>query len=502
MQLYCAARDTHPPRFTRLTTLANNVKELKFTAAGAFYQLGRQVRFVSKAAFDELLRKGRGQTSHEAVVDEEGVSLATHPSNCLLHELEADEVLIESDFFNDSMLLYVSKVSEARVYFAKVDPQALISEQGLKVKLRNIIAESPDKYGTITPGINMNLEQDKVRFILDTPFVYNQSYDFFVKEERIELVEEFRILGPQFDRSKFDITVVYAPALEGHKIPITLVHRKGLLRKDGSPTDINNPSKLLLKTYGCYGLNNHPSFELTNWSLLERNWIIAYAHIRGGSELGDAWHQSTLKTFKHRSVDDIISCCQFLTAENYTHPSLLCATSNSAGAGLLASTMNVNPSLFKAVHLSAPFLDIKGSLINPDLPLSQSDYQEFGNPLLNILEYDSISTLCPYNNVKPTEYPAVLISAFKDDYRTPLWNVLKYMRQFRETVKAPTRIKEFCDKNIALLLEEGSHLGNGDSEGSNERNAITTSFYEWIVEEKSLDLQGKKMQFKLRNLFK
>lgn len=460
---------------------------------------------MPKSGFDELLKEGsrpeHRQTGANRQFNEQGVPLVSSQHNFVLHELEGDEVLIESDYFNDSMLLYVSKVSEARVYFAKISSEAFNRENGFKVVWRNIIAQTPDKHGTITPGINMNLQQAKVRFILDTPFVYNQSYDFFVKEEKIELVEEFRILGPQFDRSKFDITVVHAPTLEGHKIPITLVHRKGLLRKDGSPADNDNPSKLLLKTYGCYGLNNHPSFELTNWSLLERNWVIAYAHIRGGSELGDAWHQSTLKTFKHRSVDDIISCSQFLIAENYTHPSLLCATSNSAGAGLLASTMNVNPSLFKAVHLSAPFLDIKGSLINPDLPLSQSDYQEFGNPLTNILEYDSISTLCPYNNIKPTEYPAVLVSAFKNDYRTPLWNVLKYTRQFRETVADPVRTKLFCDKNIALLLDEGSHLGNGDSEGHNERNAITTAFYEWIVEEKSLDLQGKKMQFKLRNLF-
>ena len=168
---------------------------------------------------------------------------------------------------------------------------------------------------------------------------------------------------------------------------------------------------------------------------------------------------------------------------------------------MLASAMNMRPQMFKAIHLNAPFLDIRGCLMDSDLPLSKSDYHEFGDPTTDPRAYDSISSLCPYTNLQSAEYPSVLITAFKDDYRTPLWNVLKYTSKFRDTVKKPQKVKEFCDKNICMIVDEGSHLGTNDSQSNVERNAISTAYFEWIVETMSTDVTSKTKSTLFRNLF-
>lgn len=137
-------------------------------------------------------------------------------------------------------------------------------------------------------------------------------------------------------------------------------------------------------------------FNIVYLSAIEKRWILAFAHIRGGNEKGHDWHQSATKLNKLRSIEDLLSCTQYLIAKGFTHPSLLSAMGSSAGATTLAAVVNKRPDLFKSIILAAPFLDMLGSLSDKDLPLTVSDYEEFGNPVTDPKVFDYIHSYSPY----------------------------------------------------------------------------------------------------------
>jgi protease II len=532
-QLYVADRSKQQLEFIKISTLEHGIMDLKFSKKGVVFHSNNHVYFIPHKKFVQALAKhssssnktanklqtkekkepyGKIASEHWTKVvpmkfstehslnEEYPISIMEELKPTIIYTLGENEVITETDVFDNSIILYLLKVSKATIL------QSLIPED-IEKKLQDQPNKNPlvftevslgesNQHGVVRPGANQNSHQDKVRIHFDSPFTYNKTYDLDIASGKVKVIESFKIQGKAFNENDYETTVVFAPTIDGVKIPITLIHKKNYLNKDKLPKRIGTPNKLLLRTYGCYNMNNTMEFDTANWSLLERGWIIAYGHIRGGGDLGKAWHESAIKLNKHKTAEDIIACCNFLVAEGFTHPSLLCATSNSGGAGMLAAAMNIKPQTFKAVHLSAPFLDIRGCLLDPDQPLSQSDYHEFGNPITEARSFDAISSLCPYTNLLPQEYPSVLITAYEDDYRTPMWNILKYTNKFRSTVQQPTRVKEFCSKNIAVIIDEGSHLGTADQQSNVERTAIATAFYEWAVESMSTDVE-KKVQLKL-----
>lgn len=420
------------------------------------------------------------------------------------------------DVFKESILLYVTEVGRVKVLYGKLgDKLSQIENNKQKdikqmrqdiakegVSLVEVDIGSNFTHGTIHPGVNYDENQPLARFSVNTPFTYQTTFDVDNSTGKATLIDKEEINGKKFDSQKYEMTTVYAPTSDGIQIPITLVHKKRFLGRGNLPTRLSEPSKLLLKTYGCYGMSNLVEFDIGNWSLLERGWIIAYPHVRGGQELGKSWHTDAIGVNKYKTVEDIEACANYLIAEGFTHSSLLCGTSNSAGAGMMASAMNLNPSLFKAVYLSVPFLDIKGSLMQPDLPLSQSDYHEFGNPLENAQAYDSLTALCPLTNLRNEEYPAVLMNTYFSDYRTPIWHSLKYAKRFREVTKPSSRVRRINGHNIAIIAEEGSHKGMSDEDINLERTALTTAYFEWVVEDMSNDIEktiGKSFFSRLLN---
>ena len=434
-------------------------------------------------------------------------------------------VITEIDFLEQAILLYGTQVSKAVVLKLELDedfaefveensksPQKNREENQPKELKFEEIAFTDNQYGFVSPGTNQSVEStNKIRFHFDSPFEYNSVYDYYLEgsesqgissggsnflktslgatqNHKIELLEQFESAGKKFKKSDFEVKLLHAPTRDGKQVPITLIQPKRFSAKGSNRP--KQPTKLLLKTYGCYGLNNDLDFSITNWSLLERDWSIAYAHIRGGSELGLEWHKQATKTSKIVSTFDLLACAEYLIAGGYTHPSLLCGASNSAGGTVLASAVNIRPNLFKAVHLTAPFLDLSTSLLDPSQPLSVSDYAEFGNPLEDEEAYLNVLSLCPYSNIQTgVEYPAVFIEAFDKDFRTPVGNVLKYAARFRQRVARPSRLKEFNDKNIVVKISEGSHVSSGSAEDGLEDAVSSAGFLEWLIESWSLDIE-------------
>jgi oligopeptidase B len=194
---------------------------------------------------------------------------------------------------------------------------------------------------------------------------------------------------------------------------------------------------------------------------LNRKWVLAYAHIRGGNEKGHQWHQSATKLNKLRSIEDLQGCVHYLVAHGYTHPSLLCAYAASAGATNLAAAINMRPDLFKGVILSVPFLDVLGSLSDNTLPLTVSDYGEFGNPCADESTFEYIRSYSPYENLQPQVYPAMYIRAGTDDYRSPMWGVMKYVGRFRQAAKDSVKVDNILNKGMLVEILEGGHYGVG-----------------------------------------
>ncbi|EAS03452.2 peptidase S9A prolyl oligopeptidase domain protein beta-propeller (macronuclear) [Tetrahymena thermophila SB210] len=387
---------------------------------------------------------------------------------------EEGEVIREIDIFEDCLVLYIYK--EGSVYMRVVDlnnPQS-----NYKISLG-------DEYlaGTsISPGLNENLKTETFRFHVDTPFVYNQVFDFDFKKKKSILLQDFELDGPQFKKNNYISEIVYANSKDGVTIPITILRAKKFQK--------NRQNKLLLHGYGSYGVNLDIGFSINYLSALEEGWTLAFAHVRGGGERGQKWHQDAILDKKPNSFYDFISCAEYLVAEGYTHPSLMCAYGASAGGVLVGAVMNMRPELFKACILNYPFLDVLTSLLDKNQALSASDYDDFGNPLEYQYYYDLISSYSPYENIQlDAEYPAVYITCGSNDYRAPLWNVLKYVNRFRDRVQTPTRTKEFCPKNIVVNVLDSGHSGEqGVIHGIKEK-ALYLAFLEYVVTKCNNDIK-------------
>ena len=188
---------------------------------------------------------------------------------------------------------------------------------------------------------------------------------------------------------------------------------------------------------------------------MERGWIIANAHVRGGGERGIEWHDQGKMLNKANSMLDFISCAEFLIAKRITHPNLLAAKGVSAGGTLVAQAcMNMRPDLFRACVLNVPFLDVLTTLLDPSLPLTETDHLELGNPIEDREIYTAINSYCPYQNLSNREYPACLIQSSLTDTRVPIWGNLKFIEKLRDLAVEPTQFPDFGAKNILCKLHD------------------------------------------------
>lgn len=236
---------------------------------------------------------------------------------------------------------------------------------------------------------------------------------------------------------------VWAKSQDGAKIPITIVKNRAATKSN---------SGLILKVYGAYGAITTPSFDAQDAILLEQGYTIAYAHVRGESILGKSWYKSGRELQKENSILDYISCAEYLIKKRYTTSELLIGYGNSAGGIIVAQAVNLKPELFNIIILDHPYLDVVNTMMNDTLPLTIDEYKEWGNPKSKQV-YDYILKYSPYQNIKPQQYPNVLLIASYQDYQTPIWQVAKYTARLREN--------NLCDSKIIMLTDMSSgHIGN------------------------------------------
>ena len=296
----------------------------------------------------------------------------------------------------------------------------------------------PDAAYSLYVQNSLEFVSDKIRLryeALNRPAQVRQL-DLASGEQKV--LKETPVLGP-FDADAYVSQRLWATAPDGTQVPISLVVKRECL---------GQPTPLYLYGYGAYGESLDPWFSHARLSLLERGVAFAIAHVRGGGELGEAWYRAGKQEHKQNTFDDFIACAEHLIAEGYTESSKLAISGGSAGGLLIGAVLNQRPDLFAVAIAEVPFVDVLNTMLDPDLPLTVTEYDEWGNPEEPEV-YARIKAYAPYENVKPQAYPATLVIAGYNDSRVQYWEAAKWVAKLRVTK---------TDDNLLLLKTE---LGAG-----------------------------------------
>lgn len=261
-----------------------------------------------------------------------------------------------------------------------------------------------------------------------------------------KVLKQTPVEGP-FDADTYESRRLWASAADGTQIPISLVARKEVLAA-------GQPAPLYLYGYGAYGESLDPWFSHARLSLLERGFVFAIAHVRGGGELGEAWYRAGKLEHKQNTFGDFIACAEQLIGDGLTTPAQLVISGGSAGGLLIGAVLNQRPELFAAAIAEVPFVDVLNTMQNPDLPLTVTEYDEWGDP--NQPEvFERIKGYAPYENVRAQAYPAILAVAGYNDSRVQYWEAAKWVAKLRATR---------TDNNL-LLLKTDLGAGHGGMSG-------------------------------------
>ena len=312
---------------------------------------------------------------------------------------------------------------------------------------------------------NYEFDTPVLRFRYMSMTTPNSTFDYDMNTRLKTLLKEDEVLGG-FDKTNYVTERLYATARDGAEVPISLVYRKG--------TPINGTSPLLLYGYGSYGATMDATFSTARLSLLDRGFVYAIAHIRGGQEMGRHWYEDGKLLNKKNTFTDFIDAARHLVTTQYADSERLFAMGGSAGGLLMGAVVNMEPALFKGVIAAVPFVDVITTMLDETIPLTTSEYDEWGNP--NDKEYyDYIRSYSPYDNVEAKGYPPMLVTAGLHDSQVQYWEPAKWVAKLRATKTDDNR----------LLLKTNMEAGHGGATGRFKRYRETAFEYAFL-----LDLAG------------
>jgi oligopeptidase B len=320
-------------------------------------------------------------------------------------------------------------------------------------------------------GVNPNFDTTVLRFNYESMATPDSVYDYDMATRKKTLMKRDEVLGG-FNAADYASERLYATARDGARVPISLVYRKGL--------DKNGTHPMVLYAYGSYGYSRDPNFSSARISLLDRGFVYAIAHVRGGQELGRGWYDDGKLLKKMNTFTDFIDVAEYLVEGGYTSPEHLYAQGGSAGGLLVGAVITLRPDLFHGAIAQVPFVDVITTMLDPSIPLTTSEYDEWGDP--NIKEYyEYILAYSPYDNVEPKAYPHLLVTTGLHDSQVQYWEPAKWVARLRATK---------TDDNL-VLLKTNMEAGHGGTSGRLKGHKDTALEYAFLLSlEVKSTLQG------------
>ena len=327
--------------------------------------------------------------------------------------------------------------------------------------------EQPDETFTAFPGSSPDYASTAMRFFytsLTAPF---SAVDYDMRTRRRSVVKE-QPVRKGYDRADYVTARLWATAADGTRVPISLVHRRGL-SLDGS-----NPAMLL--GYGAYEISSDPMFDPARLSMLDRGFVFAIAHVRGGGEMGRGWYEDGKYLRKANTFGDFIACAERLVELGYTSPSRLAIRGRSAGGLLIGAVLNMRPDLFDCAVAEVPFVDALTTMLDDKLPLTVNEYDEWGDPSEPDF-YRALKDYSPYDNVRSASYPALLVTAGLNDPRVSYWEPAKWV--------AKLRAFNLSGRPVLLKTELGS--GHSGPSGRYEAWRVEACITAFVLRELGID---------------
>ncbi|KUJ60591.1 protease 2 [Flavobacteriaceae bacterium CRH] len=293
---------------------------------------------------------------------------------------------------------------------------------------------------------NIDFDTDILRYSYQSLATPSSVIDFNMKTKTKEILKEQQVLGGKFDKENYIEERVWATARDGIKVPISMIYRKGLEKNGKNP--------LLLYSYGSYGITMDTYFSSTRLSLLDRGFVYAIAHIRGGEDLGRQWYEDGKLLKKKNTFTDFIDCSKFVINEKYTSADHLYAEGGSAGGLLMGVIVNEAPELYNGVIAQVPFVDVITTMLDDSIPLTTGEYDEWGNPN-NKKYYDYMLSYSPYDNVKAQQYPNMYVSTGLHDSQVQYWEPAKWV----------AKLRNLKTNDNLLFLDTNMDAGHGGASG-------------------------------------
>jgi oligopeptidase B len=304
--------------------------------------------------------------------------------------------------------------------------------------------EVPEPAYDLAVDTNPEFDTTVLRYRYQSLVTPSSTCDYDMNSRQRTLVKQTQV--PGYKPANYVSERIFATASDGTKIPCSVVYKKGMQRNGRNP--------LFLYAYGSYGYSVATTFSYSRLALLDRGVIYAMAHIRGGGEMGEVWRDQGRMMFKRNTFTDFIACAEHLIGEQYTSADRIAIQGASAGGLLMGAVANMRPDLFRVVIAQVPFVDVLNTMLDASLPLTTSEYIEWGNPNEKA-EYDYMKTYSPYDNVARQNYPAMLVRVSLNDSQVPYWEGAKLAAKLR-TLKT--------DQNV-LLLKTNTGAGHGGASG-------------------------------------
>jgi oligopeptidase B len=307
----------------------------------------------------------------------------------------------------------------------------------------------PEPAYSLGASANAEFDTGKYRFNYQSPITPSSTFEYDVQTQTSTLLKQQEVPGG-YDKSRYAVERLFVPAKDGTGIPVTVVYRKDLFKRGENP--------LFVYGYGSYGVTIPDTFSTTLLPLLDRGVVTTVTHIRGGGELGEAWHDAGKMMTKRNTFTDFIDTTEGLLAQGYGKRGMVGIEGASAGGLLMGAVTNMRPDLFKVVLCEVPFVDVMNTMLDATLPLTVGEYEEWGNPNQKAA-FDYMLTYSPYDNVTAKAYPAILVQTSFDDSQVMYWEPSKYVAKLRALK---------TDQN-PLVFFINMHGGHGGSSGRYDR---------------------------------